>query len=59
MKLVVRQQGNRRLGLPVAFPLTDSEGVLIVEDRRQIPDRRKSKHDINDLKIILSKMGSD
>jgi hypothetical protein len=47
------------MGLPVEFPLTDGDGVLIIEDRRQLRDRRKPVHDINDLKVILSKMGSD
>ena len=59
MRLVVRQKGSRRMGLPVAFPLTDSDGVLIVQERRRLPDRRKPVHDIDDLKVILSKMGSD
>mgnify|MGYP001553185616 FL=1 len=47
------------MGLPVEFPLTDSDGVLIVQERRRLPDRRKPVHDIDDLKVILSKMGSD
>ena len=59
MRLVVRQKGSRRMGLPVEFPLTDSDGVLIVQERRRLPDRRKPVHDIDDLKVILSKMGSD
>ena len=59
MRLIVRQQGSRRMGLLVDFPLTDSEGALVVDDRRQITDRRKPVSDINDLKVILSKMVSD
>ena len=59
MRLVVRQKGSRRMGLPVEFPLTDSDGVHVIEDRRQISDRRMSVHDFNDLKVILSKMGGD
>ena len=47
------------MGLPVEFPLTDSDGVHVIEDRRQISDRRMSVHDFNDLKVILSKMGGD
>ena len=59
VRLVVRQRGSRRFGLPVEFPLTDNQGLCIVHDRRRVPDRRKSKHDIEDLKVILSKMSRD
>ena len=59
MRLVVRQRGKRRLGLPVDFPLMDNQGFCIVGDRRRVPDRRKSTHDIEDLKVILSKMGRE
>ena len=59
MKLIIRQQGSRRMGLPVDFPLTDGDDMLVASDRRRLPDRRKAVHDINDLKVILSKMGSD
>jgi len=58
MRLVVRQQGSRRMGLPVEFPMPDGDGVLVVEDRRQLPDRRKPINNINDLKVILLKMGN-
>ena len=47
------------MGLPVDFPLTDGDDMLVASDRRRLPDRRKAVHDINDLKVILSKMGSD
>ena len=47
------------MGLPVDYPLEDCDGVLVREDRRHISDRRKPVHDIEDLKVILSKMGSD
>ena len=59
MRLVIRQQGSRRMGLSVEFPLTDCDGVLVVEERRRMLDRRKPVHDINDLKVILSKMGGN
>ena len=59
MRLVVRQKDCRCMGMPVEFPLTDRDGVLVVQDRRRLPDRRKPVHDINDLKVIMSKMGSD
>ena len=59
VKLVVRQKGSRRMGLPVEFPLIDSEGVRVVRDRRRLPDRRKPVHNFDDFKVIVSKMGSD
>ncbi len=59
VRLVVRQRGSSRFDLPVEFPLTETQGLCIVHDRRRVPDRRKPKHDIEDLKIILSKMSRD
>ena len=59
MRLVVRQKGSRRMGLPVSFPLTDSDGIVVAHDRRLVPDRRKPVHDLDDLKVILAKMRND
>lgn len=59
MKLVVREKGSRRMGLPVDFPLRDCQGILVTRDRRQLQDRRKQLYGIDDLKVILSKMSSD
>jgi hypothetical protein len=59
MKLVIRQKGSRRMALPVEFPLTDSQGVLVLQDRRKIPDRRKTQCGLEDLKVILAKMSGD
>lgn len=41
MELVIRQEGSRREDSPVEFPLTDSQGLLVDEDRRRHPDRRR------------------
>ncbi len=38
---VNRATGDRRSGKPVQFPLTIN-GVVIPEDRRRLPDRRKA-----------------
>jgi hypothetical protein len=59
MKLVIRQKGSRRMGLPVEFALTDSQGMPVLQDRRKIPDRRKTQRGLEDLKVILSKMSGD
>ena len=44
---------------PACFPLRDSHGMLVVADRRKLPDRRKSHYGIDDLRVILTKMSSD
>ena len=56
MDLIIRQRGSRRSDLPVGFPLTDSQGLFVVKDRRRLSDRRKAECGIDDLKVILSKM---
>jgi len=43
--LIVRQRDSRRLFLPVEFPLKDSRGVVLIQDRRRLPDRRKVEND--------------
>ena len=57
--LVVRQRGGRRSGLPVDLPVTDSRGVTIIQDRRQLSDRRKVKNDFDNQKVIIAKKASN
>ena len=57
--LMVRQKGSRRIDLPVEFPLMDSQEVIVIQDRRQLPDRRKVKNDPDDLKAIPTKKASN
>lgn len=59
MSVIIRKRGSRRRYLSVHFPLLDSRGAFVPNDRRQLPDRRKPLHDINDLKAILSKIYSE
>jgi hypothetical protein len=54
--LITRQSDSRRFDRAVEFPLTDSQGLFVVKDRRRLSDRRKAEHGINDLKAILSKL---
>ena len=56
---VARKRVRRRLDLPVEFPLTDSREVIVLQDRRRLPDRRKVKNDFNDQKGIPKKMASN
>jgi hypothetical protein len=57
--LIVRQRGSRRSDLPVEFPLTDGQGVTIIQERRRSPDRRKVKKDLHEQKIITMKKASN
>lgn len=59
MTLITRQKGSRRLDLAVDFPLEDSQGLLVIQDRRRLQDRRKAKYGLEDLRIILAKMADD
>jgi hypothetical protein len=57
--LRVRQRGSRRIYLPVEFPLEDSQRVIVIQDRRSFPDRRKEKYGLDSLKGIPTKMASN
>jgi hypothetical protein len=59
VRLIARQKSGRRFDLPVEFPLTDSHGVFVIQDRRLLPDRRKAKYGLDDLKVILAKMADN
>ena len=59
MNLIVRKNGDRRFDLPVEFPLEDSQRVFVIQDRRRLPDRRKAKYGLDDLKVILTKMADN
>ena len=42
MIITRRQLGDRRWGWPVEFPLLDSAELLVLVDRRRLPNRRKA-----------------
>ena len=56
--MLVRQKGSRRSDIRAKFPLEDSRGTIVIQDRRRLLDRRKEAYGIDDLKVILSKMAS-
>lgn len=58
MKFIVRGKGTRRWNLPVEFPLIDSDDLLVLRDRRKLPDRRKKEYDLNDFSRVLSNMAT-
>ena len=57
--LRVRQKGSRRFDLPVEFPLTDSRGIILIQDRRRLPDRRETRNNFDDQKGALTKIASN
>lgn len=57
MQAVERQQGSRRLNLPVDFPLVDSEGICVVRCRRRLPDRRRAKPGLEDYSLMIVRLG--
>ena len=59
MTLIIRQKGSRRFDLPVEFPLEDSQGVFVINDRRRLPDRRKAEFELDDMKVISAKMAEN
>lgn len=46
--LAERKNAARLDRPPVEFPLTDSQGVYVEKDRRQMPDRRDPEHHNDD-----------
>ena len=59
MNLIDRKKGGRRIDLPVDFPLTDGQGVSVLQDRRRLSNRRKATCGLDDLKVILTKMAGN
>ena len=51
-----RSKGQRRWGLDHEFPVKDSDGVIVVTDRRQLTDRRLDNTSLEDRLIMFSEM---
>jgi hypothetical protein len=51
-----RQPGDRRWGLHVEYPLRDSNGCIVVADRRKSPDRRMSDVSMEAWAALLSRV---
>jgi hypothetical protein len=49
-----RSLGNRRWGLDAEFPLRDSEGLMVVTDRRRMSDRRLCNTSLEDRLVMFS-----
>ena len=51
-----RSAGQRRWGLEQQFPVKDSDGVIVVTDRRQLTDRRLENTSLVDRLMMFSEM---
>ena len=59
VKPIARQKDCRRHNIPEEFPLVDSQGFIVINDRRRLHDRRKAEYGLDDLKVILAKMAEN
>jgi hypothetical protein len=51
-----RSKGQRRWGLDHEFPVKDSDGVVVVTDRRRLTDRRLDNTSLEDRLMMFSEM---
>ena len=51
-----RSKGKRRWGLDHEFPVKDSDGVIVVADRRRLTDRRLDNTSLEDRLMMFSEM---
>ena len=57
--LIVRKKDGRRFDMPVKFPFESSQGVIVIQNRRRLPDRRKAKFNFDKVNAILPKVASN
>jgi len=57
--LIVRRKDGRRFDMPVVFPLKSSQGVIVIQDRRRLPDRRKAEYNLDNLNARHPKTASN
>jgi hypothetical protein len=56
MGLIKRQLGDRRMGLPLGFPLVDSDDVSVSRDRRIHQERRVAEFTLEEIEALLSQL---
>jgi len=56
MGIIKRQLGDRRMGIPLGFPLVDSEDVLVSRDRRIRQERREADFTLEEIEVLLSQL---
>ena len=56
MGIIKRQPGDRRMGLPLGFPLVDCDDVLVSRDRRTHQERRVADFTLEEIDMLLSQL---
>jgi len=56
MEIIKRQLGDRRMGLPLGFPLVDGDDVLVSRDRRIQQERRVAGFTLEEIEMLLSQL---
>ena len=56
MGIIRRQLGDRRMGLPLGFPLVDGDDVLVSRDRRVQQERRIAGFTLEEIEMLLSQL---
>ena len=56
MGIIKRQLGDRRMGLPLEFPLVDGDDVLVSRDRRIHQERRRADLTREEIELLLSQL---
>ena len=56
MAIIRRQLGDRRMGLPLGFPLVDGDDVPVSRDRRIHQERRVAGFTLEEIEILLSQL---
>jgi hypothetical protein len=51
-----RSKGQRRWGLDQEFPVKDSNGIVVITERRQLTDRRLDNTSLEDRLMMFSEM---
>ena len=51
-----RAKGQRRWGFMTEYPLIDKDGVVVIANRRKIPDRRLDNITLEERQLLLSEM---
>ena len=51
-----RSKGQRRWGLNHEFPVKDSDGTVVISDRRRLTDRRLDNTSLEDRLMMFSEM---
>jgi hypothetical protein len=51
-----RNTGERRWGLEAGFPVNDCNGILVITERRKLPDRRLDNTTLEERQLMFAGM---